>query len=1062
MLAGAIADAGSLVVLITAHLDDADEAVDELTALGRPASRLAALQSLPGESDASIELVAQRLGLVRRLVSGDVHAGEVVVCPIQALMQTVPPPERLEELIRTCARGDALDPADLVRWLDAAGYERRETIEEPGDFAVRGGIVDVFAPGVAGETIGAGPVRFDFFGDEIDGVYEIDLDTMGSDRAVKRVELVGMTAANAAQSGAAVCALELIPVNAVIVLHELLEISEQARGYHERVTAGEGVMGLPAVLKTLGERFTSVAEVNQFSRGSPEVEHTIDLPVRALPGFAAEAGAAIEELAELADAHNVVVCGQNEGERTRLLEMLRERTPRARVETLVAYLHRGFILDGAADGEAPAAFVPHQEIFHRYHVRRRTGRLGTGRAMDTFLSVEEGDFVVHADHGIGKFVGLRTMKGKEIGARRGSAGAAAEEFLTIEFARGSLLHVPMTQIDKVQRYVGGFSGAPPLSTIGGKKWGAQKRRVADAVRDLAAEMLRIQAARAALPGLSYPDDTPWQREFEAEFPYDETEDQLAALAEIKKDMRSAQPMDRLVCGDVGYGKTELAIRAAFKAVEFGKQVAVLVPTTVLAEQHERTFSARFADYPFSVASLSRLKSSGEQRALLKRVAQGKVDILIGTHRILSQDVRFADLGLVVVDEEQRFGVEHKQTLLALRTSVDVLTLTATPIPRTLHMALLGLRDISSLTTPPVDRRAIVTEVIPHNEHRIRRALSRELAREGQVFFVHNRVKSIHRVADEVRAMAPDAEIVIGHGQMSPKELERVMLRFMRGQADILVCTTIIESGVDIPNANTMIITDADRFGLADMHQLRGRVGRYKHRAYCYALLPQDRTVNERAKKRLRAIEEHSMLGAGFKIAMRDLEIRGAGNLLGPEQSGHIAAVGYEMYCRLLEDAVRELRNERTERTVDTAIEIGVSGAVTKAYVPSDRRRMEVYRRLCLAETPQAVEELEGDLTQAYGEPPKATLTLLRLAQLRIGAASLGVRSVTVQEKDIVFRAPDPAPIAEALESAAGSVRALAPGKGGTLHEVYYRPPQNYLADPDSLLTVLLARLLPNR
>jgi transcription-repair coupling factor (superfamily II helicase) len=445
--------------------------------------------------------------------------------------------------------------------------------------------------------------------------------------------------------------------------------------------------------------------------------------------------------------------------------------------------------------------------------------------------------------------------------------------------------------------------------------------------------------------------------------------------------------------------------------------------------------------------------------VLGRLAKGQVDVVIGTHRLLSKDVKFADLGLVVVDEEQRFGVEHKHALLALRLTVDVLTLSATPIPRTLHMAMLGLRDISSLTTAPMDRRAIVTEVIPYNETRIARAIQRELAREGQVYFVHNRVQSIARVADDVRRLAPGARVVVGHGQMAPKDLERVMLRFMRRDADILVCTTIIESGVDIPNVNTMIITDADRFGLADLHQLRGRVGRYKHRAYCYLMLPQDRTLTEKAKRRLKAIEEFSMLGAGFKIAMRDLEIRGAGNLLGAEQSGHIAAVGYEMYCRLLERAVRELRHERTEAPFETAVDIGVVGLLPKAYIPSDQRRMEVYRRLCTATSAAEIEKLEEDLRTAYGDPPKAARRLLDLAGLRVAASRLGVRSIITHEKDVILRCPDPAPVAAALRGAPGaSVRPLAPKEEGALHEVYFRPPANYLAEPESLLTILRRRL----
>ncbi|QYU66471.1 phosphate ABC transporter ATP-binding protein PstB [Leptolyngbya sp. 15MV] len=580
--------------------------------------------------------------------------------------------------------------------------------------------------------------------------------------------------------------------------------------------------------------------------------------------------------------------------------------------------------------------MPYHELLHRYHTRRRAVRLRAARAMDTFLDIAPGDYVVHAEHGIARFLGLGAIKaprrrapaeGEQVPAplREARRTQEPEEYLTLEFAGGSKLHVPALQIDQVQRYVGGFKGKPQLSTLGGQRWKAQKQRVADSVRDLAAEMLRVRAAREHMPGIRYPGDTAWMREFEAEFPYEETEDQLAAIAEIKRDMESPRPMDRLICGDVGFGKTELAIRAAFKAAEFGKQVAVLVPTTVLAEQHERTLRSRLSGYPFRIESLSRFKSDAQQRQIIRDAAKGQIDILVGTHRILSDDVRFADLGLVVIDEEQRFGVEHKERLLRLRLTVDVLTLSATPIPRTLHMSMLGLRDISSLTTAPLDRRAIVTEVIPFNERRVQQAIARELAREGQVYVVHNRISDIFSFADSIQKLAPGARVVVGHGQMDPHTLEDVMLRFMRRDADILVSTTIIESGIDIPTANTIIINDADRFGLADLHQLRGRVGRSKHRAYCYLMLPNDRPLKETARKRLKAIEQYSMLGAGFKIAMRDLEIRGAGNLLGAEQSGHIAAVGYEMYCRLLDQTVRELKGERPHPTISaTGIDIGIT------------------------------------------------------------------------------------------------------------------------------------------
>ena len=651
-----------------------------------------------------------------------------------------------------------------------------------------------------------------------------------------------------------------------------------------------------------------------------------------------------------------------------------------------------------------------------------------------------------------------------------------EEFLTLEFAGSSRLHVPATQIDLVQRYVGGFSGKPPLSTIGGVKWKNQKAKVAESVRDLAGEMLRVRAARQHMAGVRYPLDTTWQREFEAAFPYQETDDQLAALGAIKGDMASDKPMDRLVCGDVGFGKTEVAIRAAFKACEFGKQVAVLVPTTVLAEQHERTFKSRFRDYPFRVESLSRFKTTKEVNQTLAALRRGEIDVVIGTHRLLSKDVKFSDLGLVVVDEEQRFGVEHKERLLHLRMTVDVLTLSATPIPRTLHMAMLGLRDISSLTTPPVDRRAIVTEVFPFNERRIKQAIERELAREGQVYFVHNRVHNIQTWADEVKKLAPGARVVVGHGQMQPKELEQVMLRFMRREADILIATTIIESGIDIASANTMIINEADRFGLADLHQLRGRVGRSRHRAYCYLLLPADRPVKEVAQKRLKAIEQYSMLGAGFKIAMRDLEIRGAGNLLGAEQSGHIAAVGYEMFCRLLEGAVREMSNTAEQQEqARVSVDIGVHGLLPKAYIPSDVRRMEAYRRLATAGTLAEVDAAEADLTAAYGKPPAAADRLIDLARLRVLAAAKGVRSIAVRGSsvgppDVVFAAPtgDTGRVAAVLEQGPGTVRVVseqlaqtnARGVGGqALAEVYLRLSEAAVGSPLSLLRVLLRRFL---
>jgi transcription-repair coupling factor (superfamily II helicase) len=697
--------------------------------------------------------------------------------------------------------------------------------------------------------------------------------------------------------------------------------------------------------------------------------------------------------------------------------------------------------------------------------------------MDAFLELQPGDYVVHTDYGIARFAGLVMLKPRDarksaeqildehtrashraLRPKQAESDDALEEHLTLEFAAGAKLHVPVTKIDLVTKYIGGFKGSPPLSTLGGQRWQTQKDRTLASVKDLAAQLLRVRAAREALPGIRYPADTTWQKEFEAEFPYQETDDQLAGISEIKKDMQSARPMDRLLCGDVGYGKTELAIRAAFKACEFGKQVAVLVPTTVLAEQHERTFRSRFAGYPFRVESISRWKSDAQVRETLRDLAAGKVDVIVGTHRLLSKDVIFADLGLVVIDEEQRFGVEHKERLLALRMTVDVLTLSATPIPRTLHLSMLGLRDISSLTTAPLDRRSVVTEVIPYSEARIQQAIARELAREGQVFYVHNRIGDITSVADDVQRMAPGARIVVGHGQMGDGELEEVMRTFMSRQADILVSTTIIESGIDIPTANTMIIDDADRFGLAELHQLRGRVGRYKHRAYCYLLLPKSRPVKETAKQRLKAIEQYSMLGAGFKIAMRDLEIRGAGNILGVEQSGHIALVGYDMYCRLLERAVKELKNEVVAVPSETAIEIGVTGAIPKGYIPSDLRRMEAYRRVALASSGEELSRVRMDLSAAYGPLPDATDRLLQLAEVRVGARLLGVRSITIRDKDLIIRTSEPREVAARFTGAAGKATALPVPNPSAMPEVYWRPDNAASLEPATLLAILRKRL----
>ena len=1026
------------LLLVTAHIDEADEAVSELNdlfaaGLGPEPVLLPALESSPGEGGSALDLLAERLTVVRRLIEGNTPG--IMVAPFPSLMQLVPDAALLPKLLRVARAGERCSPRELAEWLAHAGYVRTEAIENPCEFAVRGGLIDVFPPG------GALPVRLDFFGDELERIFEIDLVTQASDRRIPEAQLVGANISSILEDAGKVSIAELLPRGTVCVIAELSEVLEQGRGYWERMNDGQGVLSPQALFKSLGVRCHAMVDINGFSSTNAS-DRVVALPAMTLPAFDDEVAQAFGELGELAARVPTSLCCDTEGELARARELLGEHARSAKVNTLRQHVHRGFIWES----DKPFAVVPQHEVLHRFGVRRRVQRVGAATTRDAFMQFSAGDYVVHRDHGIARFHGLQLIGGGE------------EEFLTLEFDAGAKIHVPASKIDLVQKYIGSGAARPTLSAIGGKRWKAQKERVQEAVRDMAGEMLRIQAAREASAGIRFPEDTPWMHEFESDFAWTETEDQLTAIAAVKRDMQSPRPMDRLICGDVGFGKTEVAIRAAFKAVESGRQVAVLVPTTVLAEQHERTFRDRFRAYPFRIESLSRFKTGAESKLILADLAAGKVDVVIGTHRILSKDVAFADLGLVIVDEEQRFGVEHKQRLLAFRLSADVLTLSATPIPRTLHMSLLGIRDISSLTTAPLDRRAIVTEVIPWNPRRIQQAIRRELARQGQVFFVHNRVNDIEKMAAEVQAMVPDARVLIGHGQMTPTMLEEVMLKFMRHEADILVSTTIIESGIDIPIANTMVIHDANIFGLAELHQLRGRVGRSKHRAYCYMTLPQDRVMTEDAMKRLKAIEDYSMLGAGFRIAMRDLEIRGAGNLLGAEQSGHIATVGYEMYCQLLEQAVGELRSEDRVVPSDTMLDIGIAASIPRGYVPSDLRRMEAYRRIAMAKDPEHLAKVRTDLESAYGAPPAAVQTLLDLADVRLAATIMGVRSIARREQDVVFRTTDPGALETRLAGIQGTVRVVGqPDEQGVV-DVYLRPAKAFLM-PKPLLQVLRRRLV---
>lgn len=659
------------------------------------------------------------------------------------------------------------------------------------------------------------------------------------------------------------------------------------------------------------------------------------------------------------------------------------------------YVFIGSLENGFELPELNLAVVTEQEILGTAKRRRRPAprEEGRGQRLTSYEDIKVGDYVVHAQHGIGRYLGIKTL----------TVEGVKKDYLFIKYAGEDRLYVPTDQIGLIQKYIGAEGHEPKLNKLGGTEWARAKNKVKAAVREMAEELLKLYAARDSLPGHAFGPDTVWQREFEESFRYEETPDQLRAIEEIKADMERPKPMERLLCGDVGYGKTEVAIRAAFKAAMDGKQVAVLVPTTILAQQHYNTFTERFAGYPVKIGLLSRFRSPAEQQATLRGAAAGTIDIVIGTHRLLSEDVRFKDLGLLIIDEEQRFGVAHKEKLKRLKQNVDVLVLSATPIPRTLHMALVGLRDMSVIESPPEDRFPVQTYVVEYNEDLIREAITREINRGGQVYYVHNRVNDIEKVAERLQKLLPDVRIGIAHGQMSEEQLERIMLDFLDGEMDVLVCTTIIESGLDIANVNTLIVDEADHFGLSQLYQLRGRVGRSNRLAYAYFTYKRDKVLTEVAEKRLQAIKEFTELGAGFKIAMRDLEIRGAGNLLGPEQHGHILAVGFDLYCQLLEEAVRELKGQVPPEAVEPVIELAVEAFIPDSYIADPKQKIEVYKRIVAIRDGSEADDVEEELEDRFGEPPAPVRNLLNIARIKAECLRLGIVSLMRSRDTVTFK-----------------------------------------------------------
>ncbi|MFF2676519.1 transcription-repair coupling factor [Arthrobacter koreensis] len=1080
--------------------DGAPPVVLAVTATGREAEDLAAAlrsylplagieefpswETLPHERlSPRSDTVGRRLSVLRRLAHPENHPIQIVVAPVRAVVQ--PLVKGLGDLQPvSLAVGDERPFDAVVKALADAAYARVDMVSHRGEFAVRGGILDVFPP------TDDHPIRIDFFGDEVDSMRWFavaDQRTLTGEHVVHPKELyappcrellitpdvmsraaklqgqmpaaadmlekiAGGIAVEGMESLAPVLVDEMVPLmsqlpaGSISVVIEPEKVRARAHDLESTneeflaaawATASDGgaapvdlSAGLSADLEAASFRSLtdtrSAALANDvawwaITSFNPDAETVLDIDTltinaREPRGYKGDVAEMMDFIgSRIRDQWRVVVVTEGPGPASRLAELFHDNDiPAARVDSLdsapqpgmieitTASAGRGFVFDNLKMGLLTEAdLLGRASTYSTKDMRKMPSR--RRNAVDP-LQLQEGDYVVHEQHGVGRFVELLQR------ATGAGVNKTVREYLVLEYAPskrgapGDRLFVPTDQLDQITRYVGGET--PVLSKMGGSDWAKTKSKARKAVKEIAGELIRLYSARMASKGHAFGQDTPWQRELEEAFPYVETPDQLTTINEVKADMEREIPMDRLVSGDVGYGKTEIAVRAAFKAVQDGKQVAVLVPTTLLAQQHLETFSERFSGFPVRVATLSRFQTAKQAKEVIEGVLNGSVDVIIGTHRLLSQEVQFKDLGLVIVDEEQRFGVEHKEALKKLRTNVDVLAMSATPIPRTLEMSLTGIRETSTLATPPEERHPVLTYVGPYTDKQASAAIRRELMREGQVFFVHNRVSSIDRTAAHLQELVPEARIAVAHGQMSEAKLEQIIVDFWEKRFDVLVCTTIIETGLDISNANTLIVDRADHFGLSQLHQLRGRVGRGRERAYAYFLYPSEKPLGETALERLKAVAAHNELGAGMQLAMKDLEIRGAGNLLGGEQSGHIAGVGFDLYIRLVGEAVADFRGEAEEKAAEMKIELPVNAHLPHDYVPGERLRLEAYRKLASALTNEAIDEVLAELVDRYGEPPQEVKNLIDVARFRVDARSAGLTDVALQGNFIKFSPGD--------------------------------------------------------
>jgi transcription-repair coupling factor (superfamily II helicase) len=986
--------------------------------VGRPAL-LPALDVLPGQRlSPHNEISEQRAIGLWRMSSG---TAPITITPAASALLRTHDPDYYRRLALTIRTGEELPLETIETHLRSIGYERRDPVEMVGEYSIRGGILDVFG------AESAKPLRIEFFGDEVESIRRFDVESQRSVLKVSEAEILplleqprhgdvfpGWEFAAAAEDPRKHSLLAL-GRNPIVILDEPEDIRsaserlwkrlEQLKAEHPDTAelASANFFDWPEFEKTITGPILSVRELAMGADSPHIATHISTRPALAFQGNMQVAVAEAKTLVER--GNRVAFFAPSNGELERLADILREYSvpfqlglaPNEAASDYLAersylagpvastYLVKGLVRRGVVFPESSIAFIGSEDLFGSSELVAQPGPNKSQMAAFAadLADLKPGDFVVHTTHGVGKFLGIREI----------AQGEQKGDFMLLEYAGDAKLYVPLTRMDLVEKYRGGGDSPPPLDKLGGVSWTAKKSRVKAKMRDMADELLKLYAQRRMAEGFALSPDSNWQREFEDAFEFTETKDQLTATKEIKRDLESPHPMDRLLCGDVGFGKTEVAMRAAFKALGDGKQVAVLAPTTVLAFQHFETFKRRFAAFPVRIEMFSRLRPAKELKKSVEELADGKIDIAIGTHRIFSKDVEFRDLGLLVVDEEQRFGVRHKERLKQMTTKVHVLSMSATPIPRTLHMSLLGIRDMSVIETPPKDRLSIHTVVAHFNPDLVKTAIEQELSRGGQVYFVHNRIDSIFARAAWIQELVPQARIGIGHGQMGEAELERVLLGFMRHEYDVFVSTTIVENGLDIPLANTMIIDHAERHGLSELYQLRGRVGRSNRRAYAYLLVPADTELSEIARKRLAALREFSDLGAGFKIAALDLELRGAGNLLGGEQHGHIAAVGFDTYVRLLEETVRELKGEEAPLEVHSSLNLGLDIRIPPEYIADEHQRLRAYKRIADVKDAAQAEAMRADLSDRYGPLPNDVETLLRFSMLKSAAQAIGIEAI---------------------------------------------------------------------